>query len=258
MTAINAIADRDRAYLLADTATYNSSGLITSFSAKARTLPHLNIAFAVTGTVYAGNEIAGVFGSFDSYESAIDGIAAGLRQAYADGQLYCGLETPKQKEFRVIICGWSPARGPEVFAISSNQEPSAAPFTLVKKGCFITPGLSAEELAQAGILVDGKIQFDDPAQCLAAMIDLQRCRVWESGNYIIGGAAVLTTIDEGGISQRVVRRWADRVNEMINPFRDDSVISESPPSAVITAGLSRLQRDIAARKAKKQQRLRAV
>jgi hypothetical protein len=35
--------------------------------------------------------------------------------------------------------------------------------------------------------------------------------------YVVGGAAVLTKLTRHGITQGVVRRWADRLDDLINP-----------------------------------------
>jgi hypothetical protein len=255
MTVINAWAHQKGAcaYLLTDGAIYNPFGTITGFASKTCTLPHFGMAIAVTGTLDATAIIARKLKTFSEYDSAIEGIASVLREAYEEGEFISGCDHPDIDEFRLIIAGWCESkRRPEVFAISSTDEPCCPAFTRTTQNILMSPGIAQEDLARAGLLDDGKIRAtDDPADCLTRMIDIQRRTRWESGNFIVGGCAVLTKIDAGGITQRVVRRWADRVDEKIDPFKDaaasDQVQSRSEPPE----NLSRVRRQMLEKKAKK-------
>lgn len=84
------------------------------------------------------------------------------------------------------------------------------------------PGLDADVIAALGLRQ--AVQYrETAADALLAMMHAQRCREWPLGSgseitgYIVGGAAVLTTIDVTGISQRVIHRWPDEVGSFVKP-----------------------------------------
>jgi hypothetical protein len=78
-----------------------------------------------------------------------------------------------------------------------------------------------------------------------------------AGIYAVGGKAVLSSIEEHGIRQRVIHEWReDRIGENITPMPIDwkawrAAREATLASSLIPAGLSRLQRERMEKKARK-------
>jgi hypothetical protein len=86
--------------------------------------------------------------------------------------------------------------------------------------CLLGPGLSPQELESIGLPIrDGNIPFGrDPVPNLLKIMELQRTMRstpvrGKDGPIIggVGGHAVLTTVTENQIVQRVIHKWPDAV-----------------------------------------------
>jgi hypothetical protein len=223
MTAINALKYGDAAYLLTDTASYLDTGLVVGFSSKTVTLPHLNMALAVSGAVQTQDKIIAALMPFGSFEEVIEEIPALLRGMWEAGAFEVpGEDDPGLDTFRVFMIGHC-SNGPGVHALSTQAEPSLEPFTWRFKGIIMSPSLSLGLLEERGLYSPTcGYATRDPSELLPLLVDVQRSlprgrKTDDKDVFVIGGAAVLTKIDASGISQRVVRRWPDRVDEFIQP-----------------------------------------
>jgi hypothetical protein len=240
MTAINAVARDNAAYLLTDAALYDPNGIIQGFMSKVVTFPHLHLAMAVTGSVKATLELVAVLSkSATSFDTAIEGAPDLFRDLCQAG--YFEMETEKASQVRLILVGWSGAGRGEAYALSTMDEPNHPAFTLSKGVIFTSPSPAHDDLRRAGIMTEeGGIHCrfaDDVPELLGRMVDLQREMAWPvPGNpdqikHIVGGHATLTAIDKNGISQRVVRRWtADRIGEPIEPQEAPRLVVNNAPS----------------------------
>ena len=119
-----------------------------------------------------------------------------------------------------------------------------------------TPLPGADLLAGAGFKTPSVPNDLIPEIDLLHVMEIQRHEEIEA-HYWVGGKALLTTVDHSGITQRVVHHWQeDRVGETITPrpiewkaWREERM-SAHVAEAVLD-GLSRLQRERMAKKARK-------
>jgi hypothetical protein len=104
-----------------------------------------------------------------------------------------------------------------------------------------------------------EVQFADdyvPAVDLLHLVEIARQSITDDEGAVVGGKAVLTSIDATGISQKIIRHWAeDKIGERIHPgpvewagFRAARLMSAA---AVPAVGISRLQRERMEKKARK-------
>lgn len=254
MTAINAVADKAGAFLMTDAAAYDENGIVTGFTAKCYSYPHLRAVMAVTGTTFSGREINSRMANFESFEDMLSGMGELVQQAYEEGTLID--KFGELSHVRVLIAGWSEEnkRG-EVYAVTSGANGDPNPFTLIKRDVLMSPGLQAEDLQRLGFLKGGKLAFDDPADFLEKVIADQRMKPFpipgfeDEIKFIVGGSAVLTVINAAGITQRVVLRWADKIGEPIDP---DAVATPAAVASLpIVRTLSRHERRAAEAKQRK-------
>lgn len=250
MTAINTLANATGAYMMTDTACYDSTlGYVTSFPSKVSTFPHLSLAIATTGSIENCEYLASQMRQFSSYDDVKSGLSDMIREAWDNGALDVGDD--RFSHVRLLVAGWcKTGRCGEIHAVSTKEEaiaPSA--FALVKAAVLSSPGaMPADILTSKGYLKpNGSLSVSDPAKFLTDTIKYQRRQPWpvpgrsDQTRYIVGGSAVLTTVNAGGITQRVVHHWNDCIGEMIDP---------NEPVAD-TAGLSRLQRERMEKKLRK-------
>lgn len=220
MTAINGLVGQDAAYLLADTAIYRPDGRVVGFSTKVTTVPHMRMAFATSGRVEQGRMVADVLMKFTTFHSVLYETTAVLRELWddeVDGLL------------RLLIIGWDDLRRrPKMVVMSSREEVDLPAFTFSNAQLIFAPSVHHDVLRDAGLL-DAQEQLicSDPTEILTRIVDIQRQRpvnrmggmgtyeisIDENSIFIVGGHAVITRVDQFRITQRVIRRWPDRVGE---------------------------------------------
>jgi hypothetical protein len=210
MTAINAFAEERRACIVTDCAVYNPDKIITGFHSKVVTLPHLGAAFATSGLVVTGYELARVFYSFESFDDLVGRIAELVRGAWDDGDLRFA-DDDTRDHFRLFVIGWSTNRKKaELYQLSSQAELDEEPFALISKSGLFTPHIAGGDIDRI------MRSSNDNVERLSKIIDVQRAKPLDQGRALVGGCAYLTQVDEAGISQRVLKRWRDRVGEPID------------------------------------------
>jgi hypothetical protein len=228
MTAVNALCVPEAAFLLCDTAVYDRECVVVGFAPKAFTVPHLRMAFATSGSHEQGPRVLSALMEFGSFDELVDGGSAHLRDLWESGEFECtGYD---RDDFRLIMVGWSDRNAhAELWVTSTAKEPDVAPFEFAKAQVAINPGTDFDVLRDAGLLSGDTPVGGDPEQWLGKLIDIQRSRACgprgqpapyapvADGDFVVGGAAVLTKVTKHGIVQRVVRRWHDRIGELINP-----------------------------------------
>lgn len=250
MTAINTLANTTGAYMMTDTACYDARlGHITSFPSKAATFPHLSMVVATTGSIENGEYLKSQMRQFSSYADVKTGLSEMIREAWEDGSLDMGDD--RFSHVRMFVAGWCKTeRCGEIHAVSTKEEAIApVPFALVKAAVLSSPGsMPANMLTSKGYLnPNGSLSVSDPAKFLTDTIKYQRQQPWpvpgrsDQTKYIVGGSAVLTTVNAGGITQRVVHHWNDCSGEMIHPTE----------AVADTTELSRLQRERLEKKIRK-------
>jgi hypothetical protein len=247
MTCINAYAHTDAVYFLTDTTSYDRENIVRGFVAKTMTVPHLKMMYAVSGLCTVQFELQQELKEFGSFDDVVNGFPSRLREAFEAGTFDRDPD-PLRNGFRLFFGGWSDQHGcPELYALSTHEEPGIEAFELTTKDTVCSPGLSKEQMVSF-YPRKGEV----PVTFLTSMIDHQRRLQFGAERHVIGGHAILTRIDSMSISQTVVRRWVtDRVGERVDPDASatgDSVVHMSPQ---IPEGLSRLQRERMEKKARK-------
>jgi hypothetical protein len=255
MTAINAVAHSTGAYLMTDSATYNQEGIVTRFSPKVVTFPHLSLAVAVTGAAVNGEHVARMIREFASYEEVMAGIAEAIREAWECEFFDVGDE--EASHLHVTLAGWSQAKKcGEVCFVSTTEQPGYPAFTKSSSNAFLSPDIGEDGWKAIDVRGrDGKLIKCGPDEYLTKIIEYQRTMPWpvpghaETVKYIVGNSADLTVINAAGITQRVVLRWADKIGEPIDPSAAAAAAAIATPS--IPEGLSRLQRERMEKKIRK-------
>lgn len=245
MTAISAVAHSTGAFLMSDSATYDQEGVVTRFSPKTVTFPHLGLAVAVTGAACNGEEVARIIRDFSSYEEVMAKIADALHDAWDDGAFDVGDD--EASHLHVVLAGWSHDRKRgEVCYISTTDNLGHPAFTPSNKTSIISPSIGEDGMRALGFTKpDGSVGIKcGPDEFLTRIIEYQRTMPWpvpghaETVKYIVGNTADLTVISAAGITQRVVLRWADSIGQPIDPAA--TAVSSRP---AVPEGLSRLQRE---------------
>jgi hypothetical protein len=235
---------------MTDSATYDQDGVVTRFSPKTVTFPHLGLAIAVTGASGNGDLVAKMIREFSSYEGVMAGITDAIRDVWGCGGFDMGDD--EASHLHLVLAGWSHERKRgEVCYISTTDNLGHPAFTPSIKTSLISPSIGDDGMRAIGVMtLDGKIKCG-PDEFLTKIIEYQRTMPWpvpghaETVKYIVGNSADLTVINAAGIAQRVVLRWADRIGSPIDP----TVVAAA--NAIPAEGLSRLQRERMEKKARK-------
>jgi hypothetical protein len=256
MTAISAVATASGAYLMSDSATYNHEGIVTRFSPKVVTFPHLSLAVAVTGAVRNGDEVVRIIREFGSYDEVMSGIADAIRDAWECGAFDVGDD--EANHLHVVLAGWSHERKRgEVCYVSTTDNLGHPAFTPSNKTSIISPSIGEDGMQAIGVMTpDGKIKCG-PDEFLTKVIEYQRGMPWpvpghaEAVKYIVGNSADLTVVNAAGITQRVVLRWTDKIGAPIDPSTSAVATPAVAAAQTIVRTLSRHERRAAEAKQRK-------
>jgi hypothetical protein len=245
-------------HLISDGAVYDpSSGIVQFFHPKAFALPHLPGAIAARGPHRAADLIgAALAAAFSSFDDLIAGIEDELPLIIEED------ERLGYERIDLTIAGWSARTGrPEAYFLNTQEndwrpdddsagELVAPPaFKCVKLAdMVIAPSLAPEDIARVRTR-EWRDQDDvDPVVDGFRILELQRQKKYTlvpdgPEAHWIGGFGLLTTVTKDGVNQRVIGRWNDLPDALIEP----SPAAETKPPA----GMSRLQRNIYDRKQRK-------
>jgi hypothetical protein len=226
MTANNALVTQAAAYLITDTTGYDDEAVVRCFHTKVLTLPHLGMAISTAGTNAHLDVVAKGLIDFTSFDDFLDRGQEKLRELWDDGffELFADEEL---NHFRLFVIGWSEReKRARLVVLCTEPQPMYTAFELTDAPIAINPGIHRDCLEDAGLTVNGA-PVGEPEAWLMRLIDIQRARragprntpiTYEEpasesgGSYTIGGHAVLTKLTRHGITQRVVRRWPDKLN----------------------------------------------
>lgn len=226
MTAINAISRGNTAWLLTDTALYDGHGVVQGFGSKSVALPNLGMALAVRGPYSAvgvlASEIGYRFHDFDHFAS--DGVGHLIE---LHDQHYGLFEQSGESEFDLVAVGWSNRLNrTDIVVVSSHDHSHTSggpkPFVMTKHTAVQAPSLSPDERRayQVPNLAAASI---DPVDALLKTVEAQRRLQWPLGSgsktigHSVGGAAILTVIDQAGMQMRVLKSWPDKCGQTLNP-----------------------------------------
>lgn len=243
-------------HVMTDGAAYVDA-VLTSIGNKIHTIPNWPGVVTGRGTAVAAPvvawELSQRFGSFDAVVDGIEGELPDIMRMY----------NLSDKTIELSIAGWSTERQrPEAYVIVTTDElptnfteatrhliPPA--MTLKKLPDFCTgPILSEQIVLDAqwnGVNIDASPE--NVIDALRFTIECQRHMKLPDGKCYIGGFAAVATVTPDSITQRILHRWIeDVVGEEIRPPPPNwkafkAYGSHTPPSNLIPAGLSRLQRE---------------
>lgn len=229
MTANNALVVPSAAYLITDTAIYDDEAVVHGFTNKVRTLPHLGMAISTCGTNGCADVVAKALFEFASFDDFLDRGETKLRELWDDGFFEIS-NFEDLNHFRLFVIGWSEReKRARLVVLCTEPQPMYVAFELTEAPIAINPGVHHDRLEEAGLLVNGA-PVGEPEDWLMRLIDIQRSKrtgarntpvtyeetpAESGGKYHIGGAAVLTKLTRHGITQRVVRRWPDKLHSEI-------------------------------------------
>ncbi|MGY4332958.1 hypothetical protein ACVWWG_007375 [Bradyrhizobium sp. LB7.2] len=250
MTAVNIAIQKRAVHIMTDGLSYNKEGVVIGISPKCWALPTLNAAVACMGPSLANIITAAEFTKrFSSFDEMIVGIEEAMPKIYAASISLLTENGGGIPDTRIYIGGWSEGRNrPEAYSMfcipqesveywkethgkqsaryGSDAVVADEPFKLVPLDDVImnppfAAGLTGE---QCGFKASKASMADtlDPEVDLVVMLQMQRLREEPlrpglPATSKVGGHALLTSIDAGGIRQRVVYRWpADKVGEVIS------------------------------------------
>jgi hypothetical protein len=214
--------DGRRGFMLTDCAAYNlDDGLFAGFGAKATPIPHAGAVIASRGPMALcawAAATAQVFPDFDS-------IAANLAEALARA-LPMARKISGPGEVEMFCMGYS-EREKRVLAFFARSD-SPTPLSIEFGTLLFGPNVDNQDLARLRFPNPSQVRADNTAlpRGLLNVMQYQRERAIaqreaaaKAGKAtraeIIGGAAVLTTITEKEITQRVIHRWPDVIGEPI-------------------------------------------
>ena len=191
MSALNVVVFGGHVFLVTDGAYYDAEQTVRRFGAKVMTLPHVPAAVATVGPAGLVHLLGGLlYHEASNLEELMESspVAAVAANASTWGV-----------PVRVVIAG-----------VCSNGQPAAwqldgERFERIAENTIYTSPTPDDEWEPA---------WDSPATFEAAMVELVT-RQREA--YPVGGFVALTTITPGGIVQKVLHRWPDRIGDTIGP-----------------------------------------
>ncbi|QTH20809.1 hypothetical protein HRJ34_21170 [Rhizorhabdus wittichii] len=235
MTAINVLLQPTAAYLITDSATTDSNGVLIDIRSKVTVLSRFRAAIAWTGAgpIHAAGQAdrriseALVSKGVSSQAELLAALPLIAAEMHAENAAY--IDTGHDTAVSVFVALWSKKRRePQLWACHGDQSvfgPSYVPYSMVRLRQYVTcpPDVDPDGWCRAafGRVVD----FADPKSFRpsvdgVALLEAQRhiregIGVW--GGYSVGGSANLTTVSAKGIRERVLKTWPDKVGEKISP-----------------------------------------
>ena len=224
MTAANTIVHQDHVDILSDGAIYDYDGALTATVSKVWALPPLPAALTARGPAFLlpflAVRVSDAAGSFDDLLPII--VEQARKSAELDASLF--EHHPAGQSFELFVAGWSAQhRRAMAFTLASFETCGRESWTLHDIG----PGIvSPADEALGERIGDLEINLLS-ADCVPEidgliLLEEQRARSWpitgtDRVEHIVGGHAQLTTVNEQGVTSRILRRWPDRIGQRIAP-----------------------------------------
>lgn len=216
MSAANVFLFVDRIVIWTDGASYDADGRLLSCHSKVGLLPHLNAALIVRGPILKGPLLTQQLGGCGTFDELVSALPATIANAVLRHRHVWDLCTHGDS-YEVIVTGWSEERGqPESYRLKSIAPDDVE-------------ALSAVSIAPANDRLIEKMQAEFPGADDAILgqldvglrlIEMQReLRFPNVGSHSeirgVGGFAQLTVIARDRIETAIVKRWPDRVGELM-------------------------------------------
>jgi hypothetical protein len=258
MSAINAIVDRNAAYLLVDGLTYNNGEVTDVCAEKSYPLTGMKAAVAATGDMHTAYFFkVAIENEFEKFENVIAAGSEFFVDAFkAFSSRFCGGNAVSN----VVLVGWLESENrPAAFGVDlvegwgqwkCSRRPCDVPIgVLTDLPIIASPPPALDEIKAARYPFGARGNAVRPEDKLLHLMEIQRRIPMDDGKFYVGGKAVLTTVTTEGTTQRVFHTWPeDKVGEPIKPRPIDW---ESWQEKRATDGMSWLRRQRYLKKTKK-------
>ena len=231
MTAMNAFARPDGAYLIADTGQYQSDGTISGFANKVARSNRLSFMIGHSGMpgpncqanlehmLEGCEDQAEVMARIPGLLRDLEADAEDLRQAHyasnkraiARGYPESDLPAEFPSGIRLFMAWWDQDLGHGRCAAMSSVDN------------HLSEGIAAFELKRFGTLFTPALEQDKwPGHTFEPMADakrlapLQRRAKFTNGAHMVGGDFVLYRASATGIAFEIVKNWPDEVGQPVN------------------------------------------
>jgi hypothetical protein len=196
-------------------------------------LPHLHMAIASTGPAllgrYLSERIEDEFDSFDDFVNRGESLLPDMFQDYADencngdavSTFYVGgwhrHATPRPAGYCMDLWTDESTRIAQVIE-NSSLESEAERFKFEQFRLSGTPVPESDLIKAAGLNIPDDANAMRPELDLLHLMEIARHKQIE-GRYLIGGNALLTSIDVNSVRQKIVHKWEeDEVGRQISPL----------------------------------------
>lgn len=211
MTAMNAFARADGAWIIADTGKYHGAGHVLAFQEKVVTDARLSMMIGTCGRVRddAGDRIEQWLAEQPDQLTAFARLSAllcTLSDDSDDGEVAGDLPDG----IRLTVTWWAPATRDgrvAIMATTPDLAGGAQPYELRPASTLFMPSLGDADPWPGH-------SFDPEADGLA-LAELQRRAVHDDGTGRVGGQMILYRIDANGITSRELCRWPDTIGDRI-------------------------------------------
>lgn len=216
MSACNIIKTDEAIYMFTDAANYYGDGTLGAVSQKVSILAHLNAAISCRGPRGFAEELAqAINGEFDTFDALVESFALAVSNFYFVGRDRYAL-CATGPEVEVYLAGWSESRGqPESYVVTSHSLYGPA-WELQPLGPLAIAPFDADLDARCASLEPGE---DVISTGVTLMEEQRKVRGLHAGVGAavagVGGFCQLTVIRPQSIQTAVVRRWDDRVGEVL-------------------------------------------
>lgn len=214
MTAWNAFARGDGAWLIADTAGFHADGRVLRFRSKIVPNERLRLAITQAGRLEsnAGADIAEWLDAQPDQHAALACLPGLLRrllafdqEAQANGAAKrCGAHPEGMK---LAVALWNrEAKRAAVVIVSSTTDLGVPPFTLRHTKTLFSPALNQKPWPGHSF---------DPMRHAAVLARVQRAERFGDGTLRVGGEMQAVRVGPRGIQWFTICKWRDRVGERI-------------------------------------------
>ncbi len=215
MTAMNAFARADGAWLLSDTAQYDNAGHVIGKGLKVTADERLNLAIGQSGRLAEGSsrDVCTWLATQPNQTQALANIASLVdlldhrdREAVVHGAL---IDNPVPKGFRLTLAFWDRRDSRAKCAIIGSNAAMACgsqPRTLRAFKTLFSPPMSPDRWPGHSF---------NPSTDAAILAKYQRAVTDDRGIYRVGGTFQATRIHSNGIEFRDIHHWPDVVGKKV-------------------------------------------
>lgn len=274
MTAISSIVQRDKLHVISDGAGYDREGVMRLVASKVSQIPSYPGVVAARGATHVSDLLAHHFAlhapTFDVLVEKVEGLFPFLMDRFKD-------QLGGQNDCQLFIGGWSAARQRMEFYFLPSDDLHLQEVDGETRGDdeYDLQGAGALQLLDRGSILPALMEgdqergfgeggFDGDVEYYArTLLELQRQRKHEpcdgrhsKPTHIVGAFAQVTTVTRDSITTKILHRWPDKIGETIKPAPIDwkawrAARGSARVVALVPEGLSRLQRERMAKKARK-------